>query len=1123
MSHPTNVQLEQTAKLVKEKLGLRKMPLVTTDPTFEVYNLTQLKSIPSWTLQILAAEQPEDADYEAFSEQQLACTVIVNFFAHAISGVTNGANVSNPADKMTVWQMHQWMESCGIQIPIFGITPTNLALVATHLYGKERADGFSLFFVPAAEPGQAELLDWHLPEAHWVFVKYFRPSMEPMFQRGADRFTVAFSGPFPISVDAYWHATQDSPEYQRRHRYGQACRCERSPCIHHPVFAKMYFMDADLAAKHDSKFLRIAKTTHPSYSIGANDALVYRSHGMIFEAPKMYNANMHFQTATDIFEQPEEELDLFAGKFYAYHPKVTNGNHLIVSILYGFVAAVAYFAYTTITRITVHNAWLFHSTNLFIALSARLGESPVFVFVLALITALVAVIAWFLLRFLSNKEPVPTNKPPRYDPQNLPEDIKCRDSDLFRDVAARVSSSARKLTTAEINSLFARAANRNGYRTAYDVAEVEWFVTAFGTQQGAAPIVAILPGSCVNCLNRRPCRKLICHRCREMIYKTPERIDPIHPRSFVHVGTLPIVTVDPSIPSNLMKAPKLPLETKEGLVYTQWRCTMGEDGYENPVTIKWAYKDGNRRVVVNVWDMETVMALYHANAPKQTVKGILCGPMIMGQKAVCFKPGIATTMVAFACRMAIFPPTHSPITRIDDFRTIFEMLESWCRQLFPPLWEPVNAWTRQQVLDHVTDTKKKAALIRCYKEIDDGECEVIKSMVIAKSFSKMEKHFEVSYEDGEMVPKKKQIPRLINSFHPHLNAVLAPITLPLSKQLNRVFNPDSNILYAAGCSPEEINKWMNASLEYSKVILEDDVSMSDGSHSEGSFTFTDHLMRETCIDLDNVLLYILHAIRHCDLHKDQLAAFITWVNNSGVPLTSWQNSVVFILTRLYAFARAFHLDLTDVNALRSLIDVIRMAVSGDDGKTFIPMHYNGVCVMEPQFLIEYSTAWADCGFSVASDKIRLFGEHNWRMATFLAMRPVWSGSCYEYGPEPSRRLRSAFWMFDHDHHPVSWARGVVVGLMSAGAHVPVLSDICEWYLNITAGAANFESTWTHIYNPFHAYEITGAKTMRGINEFLTDYGIAPAEYADFRRMLRETADPFVNLTHIVLEKIIQHE
>ncbi len=206
-----------------------------------------------------------------------------------------------------------------------------------------------------------------------------------------------------------------------------------------------------------------------------------------------------------------------------------------------------------------------------------------------------------------------------------------------------------------------------------------------------------------------------------------------------------------------------------------------------------------------------------------------------------------------------------------------------------------------------------------------------------------------------------------------------------------------------------------------------------------------------------------------------------------------------------------------------MVSVLRIAVSGDDGFSFIPPEYNGVSIWDPTFIQRYSAAWAECGFSVGADKIRLFGEANWRMATFLAMRPVWSGQMYEYGPEPSRRLRSTFWMFDKDHHPVSWARGVCTGLLAAGAHVPVLSDICEWYMEITDGCCNMEATWTHNYNPFANYSLTGQKTPRGVAEFLDDYSITVEEYTDFRRMLKGCGDPFVNLTHPVLEKVMACE
>ncbi len=293
-----------------------------------------------------------------------------------------------------------------------------------------------------------------------------------------------------------------------------------------------------------------------------------------------------------------------------------------------------------------------------------------------------------------------------------------------------------------------------------------------------------------------------------------------------------------------------------------------------------------------LWTLEELMNVYHQHKAATTVKGHLAGPMIMGQTAVCFRPGNATTLVATACRMAIFPPTHNPDTMVHGFMGIFSMLSKWAKELYPELYEPVTKWTKEQVLDHVTDARKKEALKQAFKEIYEGECELIRKMVKAQSFTKMEKHYSQEYNGEELVGKSKQIPRLINAFHPHLNASLCQHTLPLSKALNKVFSPDTNILYAAGCAPSEINRWMNESLAYSHCILEDDVSMSDGSHSAGSFKFTEDIMKSALRDLDEALWYILKKIRHCKIKKQELAAFIEWVNNSGVPLTSWQNSSI---------------------------------------------------------------------------------------------------------------------------------------------------------------------------------------------------------------------------------------
>jgi hypothetical protein len=106
-----------------------------------------------------------------------------------------------------------------------------------------------------------------------------------------------------------------------------------------------------------------------------------------------------------------------------------------------------------------------------------------------------------------------------------------------------------------------------------------------------------------------------------------------------------------------------------------------------------------------------------------------------------------------------------------------------------------------------------------------------------KPFVKAEKDIRKEFMKGTeiLVDKAKGVPRCINPVHPHVLAHCAPYTYPMTKRLNTLFNSQEHIFYAAGATPDQINDFLNAAIETNRFVLEDDVSMADGSHSKGSF------------------------------------------------------------------------------------------------------------------------------------------------------------------------------------------------------------------------------------------------------------------------------------------------
>jgi hypothetical protein len=532
-------------------------------------------------------------------------------------------------------------------------------------------------------------------------------------------------------------------------------------------------------------------------------------------------------------------------------------------------------------------------------------------------------------------------------------------------------------------------------------------------------------------------------------------------------------------------------------------------------------------------DLAHMLSVLMPMHPQQAVnRGRLCGPCFMGFEPTCYERGDFMAAMAAGARLLVLPPCHWFLDEekgvIYDFVEEFKILTKLARALFPSLYMPLEKWSRQAVLDHQRVAAKRLALERSYAEIDDGWLLKPQDLMRVKPFVKAEKDIRKEFMKGTeiLVDKAKGVPRCINPVHPHVLAHCAPYTYPMTKRLNTLFNSQEHIFYAAGATPDQINDFLNAAIETNRFVLEDDVSMADGSHSKGSFSFQHNILDEQWPNLESYIRDVFSEMVNGRLSVGRFRAFIQFVNLSEVPLTSWSNTVTFAFVRLVAFALVFcfaeRLEDLTVKHLQDLLHLIYMAIAGDDGKTFLPPSINGVSIFDAGFLERYSNAWALFGFSVPSDKIRCFDDSNWRLSTFLAMRPVWSGARYEYGVEIARRLKPMFWQIDNNMHPIAWARGICISLLTCSRHVPVVRLVCDWYLKNTSGAA-IDAEFTNPYSTFYGYKVQGDLTERAIDEFCQDYGVPKSVYQDFASLLDRTHDVLVNITHPLLVTVFEKE
>jgi hypothetical protein len=983
-----------------------------------------------------------------------------------------------------------------------------LASTIVHISGALRSDGYLVLFVPPI-PGL-------VPMAHFCFIQRLLVDGPPL---APNQRYVLFSDIPLMDNNIYWHATVPSAIYQAMRAQGRACLCKQR-CLHEPqVFrlAPSMAFDPSFGCSYHVQILthlppyssgpnnRIAYTcmdgtylvqenatgrdfaeTHPSFELQISQVQVRLVCCIHMQSPIRLRVTGYSLVASTIgiawqHLQPPKRPTLIqsvARTFYVWTSKTLGVSSFRTFLDSSFSQR---FIRTFLNPILPKRLMITDWNRLITRMMPRILYGSM---------VLGAVISglWFVFELL---------KPSRALAPPLPFSRNWMPPSMA--IMPYAAALKNRLAAGPVDANLLRAALRryaheHRHEHLLNPIEVEAWIEAVATSEGRMMIPQVPVGHCATCKKKASLRKRQCLQCRK--FPVPRFQLPLITK---WVGMLPLYSVHPKIPV----------------------------GVAFRVDVVAHYKG------FPIESTDDAKFVYDTNPPPLTVCGRLCGPMFVGFNVNCYPRGIETTIMAFAARVGV-PVANVPAPMFWMALTDF-VLQNYLNHPFD-----VVPMTEQEVLDHQKDPAKRRKLQNCYAEMDNGMFPTFKELSRFGAFSKLEKHVSTTYADpfcpGLVFRKPKLAPRLINSPHPHVNARMAPKTIPVLKWLKALLHEKYHIFYAGCSTPTELNNWLNEAIQTSLWALEDDVSMMDASHTADSQDFAMAMIRKLLSNRDFVdLRDLLLLCRKLRISQSGFKASADDINASGVPLTSFLNSITTAFVRLNAIVYAYTglsvhtAEMTDyLKAWSDITCLIRMAVSGDDGGVFVPECYHGVHCFTPEWMERYIEAWTWSGFDVGPSKIKTHSPESWRLFTFLAMRPVWSGERYEFGVEISRRMKTMFWMLDKKMHPTAWARGVATSLLLASHHVPVVRDICYWFLESTKGAVThvtFDpiSEFTNVDSTFYQYEIQGRFNNRGYSEFLDDYHIEHDEYIDFQDMLAALGDVHVNLDHIVLRKILSLE
>lgn len=679
------------------------------------------------------------------------------------------------------------------------------------------------------------------------------------------------------------------------------------------------------------------------------------------------------------------------------------------------------------------------------------------------------------------------------------------------------------LDKATILDVVRRMAAEEGWDVDVSREELQVWLERTVTDVGKTTILPGLAGNvCWNCLQRVKTRRHICRACRERNRRIPPQPPVLTDCMITHVGFWPIWSSDYVLPEFGLKDDfgMRNIRTREVLI--------------QPSTLKGLETKKRMAWDESVDEAKRLIERFRKHRSPRTQRGQLCGPMFLNRVPTCFPKGMATAIDAFLVRLAA-RRTHKASSRF--YGLIFNWLVSRCgiEVLEPESWEYfISRYSgakrvkneEARIEENHGWAKKAGTRVTDYWDPINMTCVFVMVCCGMTIFPKSEKgHVTTLSMDKYLIWKKETKPRSICSPNPLVLQRLGRYTHPQTKWLARKFNSQCRLFYAGCSTPEDLNQWLNLTLKECPEpwSVVDDIVAIDSAHSQESFQFHRNVRQRQFPHMEQWIADAYTGIEHILARIGDWILSVSYVNASGVPDTSYKNSLPCLIIRLFAVAEAMRdtSGMTIDERLRWVDRVSReiwTAAAGDDGLTRMADYIDGIDVRNFD-MKRYRSVWAAAGFDV---KVQLIPPNRWRLATFLAMRPVWAGARYEWAPEPARRMKSMFWQFECPLHHESWVRGIATQVLQQGKAVPVLSDVCQWVLDNTTGPIAKVAA-SNEYSPFHLSEMSGGVNPRSVAEFCLDYHVTVSDYEEFRHILATNHDILVNFDCHVLRRVFLEE
>jgi len=655
-----------------------------------------------------------------------------------------------------------------------------------------------------------------------------------------------------------------------------------------------------------------------------------------------------------------------------------------------------------------------------------------------------------------------------------------------------------------------RLANEEAWEKTIPREEVQAWLKRVTTVAGATPQPGVGVGCCYGCRQKAKLYRLQCRACKA-------RALAVAPERLVGTDTIAVHVGFRRSWSTLFTFPKFEFKTVD---------YPGAKSFKTKI-VSWLIVNRNQKIM----SYEAFCRWYKRQDIVTTPRATLCGPMFNHCEPITYPRGAPVAAAAFCVRLGSLS-LHVPSRLVYDLA--FQLTKPHILRLTPDS-------TRAFLSNY--SAAKRAKMEEAYRMECEGWLDVTEHVeavytqygifdqtvlrVRMGGFTKQENGYDAEYDmDYSWTLKSTMKPRFICSPEPIILMKLGPYTHSQTKWLAHTFRCTHRMFYAGCATPSEMNRWLNFThTELGGFItIVDDITAIDSNHSFESFEYHERVRNLQFPDLPRLIELLYSGEMVFKVRIGTLMAYVSFVNASGVSDTSYKNSLICLFIRAIAVASAVYgykslIARPDAaECVNRVLQCTYQAASGDDGIVRCPRYICGVDITTTQALEEYRAAWAAAGFSV---KVKCLPEHRWRMGTFLAQRPVWNGSEYEWAPEPARRMRKMFWQLDSSLHPFSWGRGVATQVLQQGRCCVPLAIVCEWYLSRTSGPVAALEVEQH--NPMAGHRSTGFIDERTLSEFYVDYRVDAHDVHVFKTLLNNSPTVTIDISCHLLDRILCEE